>query len=235
MADYTVKSADDFETYPGAAGQHGPLSGSLLMRINDSGRSEGLYRVVATGDGDLKHTFSAAAISTAERVAHYDLFIETAPDELRFKPNSTVTKWEDLDDLVAGERIRAGLDDDQDADDDFRAAWAAARADGDHAAAAIRWSVQGHQVRGLELVLQALPCTAREARSDARLANAGSRTIELARWTLATPMQTEGRSRGPIPILFADDPDSATEALRIHPDRLQKGSKYSLAHVYSIC
>jgi len=134
MSDYQIKAAAAFDTYPGAAGQQGPLSGHLLLRITDTGRSEEHYRLVATGDGDLKHTFRVAEIAAAARVAHYSLSVEVAPDELLFKPNSTVSKWENLDDLVASERVRASLDDDGDADDDFRAAWAAAKDDGDHAA-----------------------------------------------------------------------------------------------------
>jgi len=225
MSDYQIRAADEFDLYPGADGQQGPLAGHLLMRISDSGRSEEHYRLVTSGDSDLKHTFRASDVTEVERVAHYHLSVEIRPDELQFKPNSTVTKWENLDELVAGDVIRASLDDVRDADDEFRAAWSAAKEDGERAAVAVRWSIQGHQARGLELALQALPCTAREARSDARLANQGSRTIELARWTLNTVMRTEGPNIGPVPILFADDPAAAAEALSNHPDRLQKGKE----------
>jgi len=223
MVPWTVLPDGQFDTFPGASGHQGPLSGHLLVQVSASGRSDEHFRMAVTGGSSVSHTFPAHEVTTVGSLGHYMITVETDPDDLVFKPNTFVTKWENLEDLVAAERASASTDEEEDADDAFRAAWAAAKDEGESVAVAIRWSIQGHETGNLELVLQSLPATARSIRSDARLMSSGAATLELARWKLATAKTEEGQLRGPKPTLFAADAEAASSALEQHPDRLTKG------------
>jgi len=223
MADWTILEESRFDAYPAEQGRQGPLSGHLLVRISDAGRSEEHFRVALTGNSSVSHTFPLAEVTMVQSLSHYSITMEADVDELVFKPNSWVTKWENLDDLVASERASASTDEEESADDAFRYAWTAAKDEGEAVAVALRWSVQGHESGQLELALQALPATARSIRCDARLTADSADTMELARWKLDTQKLVGGPLKGPRPILFAADADAARENLALHPDRLNKG------------
>jgi len=223
MAAWTILDESRFDGYLGDQGRQGPLSGHILVRVSDTGRSEEHYRVAVTGSSPVSHTFPLTAVSLVSSLSHYSITVEAEPDEMAFKPNTFVSKWENLDDLVAAERASATTDEDEDADDAFHAAWATAKDEGEAVAVSMQWSVQGHRTGNLELVLQALPTTARSIRSDARLMADSAATIELARWKLDTQKTESGPLKGPRPILFAEDAAAAREALEQHPDRQNKG------------
>jgi len=225
MAAWTVLEESQFDGYPGDQGRQGSLSGHILVRISDAGRSEEHFRVALTGSSPVSHTFPITDISLVGSLSHYSITVEADPDDLVFKPNTFVSKWENLDDMVAAERARDTTDEDEDADDAFRASWAAAKDEGETVAAALRWSIQGHRTGNLELVLQALPATARAVRGDARLMSDAAAAIELARWKLDTQRTESGPLQGPRPILFAGDAAAAKDALEHHPDRLNKGKQ----------
>ena len=206
MASWEVHAAEAFEQFPGDGGRDGDLAGHLLVTISGSGRVEDHFRVALTGGDTLSHTLSAADLTGSPSLSHYLLTYEAVPASLNFKANSFTTKWENVEDLVAAERIQASTDEIEDADDTFRAAWAAAKDSRSPPAAAVRWSIQAHDISGLKVVLQGMPGTARALRSDARLTADSGRTIELASWVAATPMAGGSLWTGPMPVLFSEDP-----------------------------
>ena len=69
----------------------------------------------------------------------------------------------------------------EDAEEEFKAAWRAASRGDKKPAAALRWSLQVDIDHGFDVVLQAMPASARSMRGDARLMADSCRTIELAR------------------------------------------------------
>ncbi len=223
MAPTEIRPAHEFDQFPGTHGDEGELCGHLLVEVNAAGRAEDHFRVVLTGGHKLSHTFGASALVDCPALAQFTLTYEKAPASLSFKTNSFATKWENLDELVAAERVQACTDDLDDADDAFRTAWGAAKATDQPAAAALRWALQAHETYGFKVVLQGLPATARSLRSDARLTADSGRTIELASWVAATPMENGGGWKGPAPLLFSTDPAGAALSCGKHPERLSAG------------
>jgi hypothetical protein len=197
--------------------------GHLLARISNSGRLEDHFLVKICGSQLLTASFAATAITEAADLQGYSFTLERRPMELHFKNNSFVSKWEDLVDLVAANKVMARLPDNASADQNFREAWEKAKSTCPELGVALRWSVQAHPQYGFKLVLQSLPCSARALRRDARLAGDLAAGIELHTWTVPTTMGRPGQWIGPEPVLFAPDVTLAANNLRAHPDRFGSG------------
>ena len=208
-----MRAEQFFDGFPGNKGGEGELAGHLLVMVDDDGQASDHFRVALTGGRTISHTFDARAVTAAPGLAHYSLTVERTVQSIQFKTNCYTSKWENLDELVASEKVQASTPEEEDADDLFRAAWADAKESEYPPAAALRWAMQANERHGFDLVLQAMPATARSLRCDARLTHDTTRTIELARWAAATPMLHRGRLAGPQPLLFAADAGSATRSL----------------------
>lgn len=225
MSSWEVRGEEAFEGFPGNSGRDGELAGHLLLMLSDSGRVEDHFRVALTGKRELVHTFMLSELGNFPGLDRFELTYQKAPSDLLFKANSFTTKWENVEDLVATEKLGASTDEVEDADDAFRAAWASAKASERPPAAALRWSLQAHEAYGFAVVLQGLPVTARALRKDARLTLDAGRTVELASWVAVSPM-LEGSLVGPKPLLFAPEAAEAAVNLGLHPERLEKGKPY---------
>ena len=60
-------------------------------------------------------------------------------------------------------------------------------------------------------------------RQDARLLGDGCPAVELASMKVITDWSADGPIRGPVPILFARNPEEASNALMRNPERLTNG------------
>jgi hypothetical protein len=199
------------------------LWGHLLVQISPDGRLEDHFRVKLSGSQRITGRFDGRKLLRAATLAHYNFTLERRPGDLEFKNNSCCTKWEDLESLVAAGRASASTADSEDADREFREAWATAKAADESLGAAIRWAVQAHPVYGFKLVLQGMPATARSLRRDTRLSEDKASCIELGSWTVATSMGKDGQWNGPVPVLFSTDVAAASASLRSHPERFSTG------------
>ena len=211
----------DFETYripPNP--DDGALQGRLLIQVAASGRLEDHFRVVFGGGQHPSVTFSGQKISNHPIFGPYNFRLDVDPENVDIKKNSFVSKWEDLDAMVAADRLSVSTDQLQDATQQFREAWDSAKKSTRPPAAALRWSAQANAAYGFKLALQALPATARSLRKDARLAKDTTKAIELAGWTAVSPMAKEGSGNGPVPITFSPDPAAIRTSLAAHPERL---------------
>ncbi len=215
-----VRPGSQFELFPGERGNDGALSGHLLVQVSEGGLVEDHFRVALTGSGRLTTTFNLNILLDHPQLAHFEATVEKAPADIRFKTNTFVSKWENLDDLVAAEAVLTSTDEAEDAEELFREAWRVAAAGGKPPAASLRWSLQGHPEHGFEVVLQALPTSARSLRGDSRLTADTCRTVELARWPAACNM-VEGL--GPKALLFSDQPSEASSNIQRRPEKLEKG------------
>ena len=169
---YELAPNATFATYNGATrhgAEHEGLGGHLLIRVSDHGRLEDHFRVVLSGSEDLSATFTANTLTQNPSLDGYTFSMEVAPENIELRNNSFTSKWQDLESLVAGNKILVSHAGKQDATADFRADWDAARTSDIPVTAALRWTVQAHAVYGFKLSLQALPSTARSLRKDARL------------------------------------------------------------------
>ena len=223
MSHAEIRPRQQFELFPGDRGGDGPLSGHLLVQVEDCGQVGDHFRVALTGGSRLTATFNANLLLSDPGLGHFEATVDKPPTDIKFKTNSTVSKWENLEDLVSAESVLVSTDESEDAEEEFRAAWRAASSGDTKPAAALRWSLQADVDHGFDVVLQAMPASARSMRGDARLMADSCRTIELARWP-ATSLMTADR-KSPKPLLFADDPAAATSAFAKRPARLEKGKK----------
>ncbi len=89
--------------------------------------------------------------------------------------------------------------------------------------AALRWSIQARPEDQVWAVLQALPKSAGFLRRDGRYTEDDCAAIELAAFSLTTPVNPEAPCRGPIPTLFSRDVEKAKAALSSKPETLQPG------------
>ena len=222
----------DFDTYRIPPNQEdGSLQGRLLIQVAASGRLEDHFRIVFGGGQHPSVSFSGRKISTHPIFGPYNFHLEADPENVDIKTNAFVSKWEDLESMVASDRLAVSTEELQDANQHFREAWEAAKKTSRPPAAALRWSAQANSAYGFKLALQALPASSRALRKDARLAKDTTRTVELAAWTAVSPMAKEGSGNGPIPISFSPDPAATRTNLSAHPDRLSTGKK-TIFHKY---
>jgi hypothetical protein len=215
-----------FGTFDGVAltGAGETLWASLLLRVSNTGRVEDHFLVRLSGSQRLTASFEASAVTEAGELQQFRFAVERRPAELVFKNNSFVTKWEDLVDLVASNKVMASRGDVANADQAFREEWERAKGQNANLGISLRWSVQARPPYGFKLALQALPGTTRSLRRDARLSNDRASCIELFSWTVATTMGEAGQWNGPVPVLFAADPVLAATNLRANPGRFSPGN-----------
>ena len=221
MTHAEIRPSQQFELFPGERGGDGPLSGHLLVQVEDCGQVGDHFRVAVTGGGRLTATFNANLLLVDPGLSNFEVTVEKPAADIKFKTNSTVSKWENLEDLVGAEALLVSTDELDDAEEEFKAAWRVASSGDKRPAAALRWSLQADVDHGFDVVLQAMPASARSMRGDARLMADSCRTIELARWPAASLMSADGKT--PKPLLFANDPAAAASAVAKRPARLEKG------------
>jgi hypothetical protein len=205
------------------AGSGATVWGQILVKVGADGRMDDHFVAKLCGSQRLNARFEGRELLRAATLARFSFALERRPSEITFKNNSFTTKWEDLEQLVASSKITALEGEDQEADQAFREAWAAAKEANESLGAAVRWSLQAHPAYGFKLVLQGMPGTARSLRRDARLTADTASCIQLASWTVAASMGAEGQWNGPAPTIFAADLPAAGANIRAHPERFSAG------------
>jgi hypothetical protein len=156
-----------------------------------------------------------------EELQDVHFLYEIEADRLEIRPNATSSKWEDFEELLGrGTVIAIKTSSNEDITPDIRKRLHGKKTSPPSFGAALRWSLQAKHADHLTLVLQCLPRSAGMLRRDARLYTDFAGAIELARLRVETPMRLDEPCRGPIPILFARDPDLTRENLLSHPENL---------------
>ena len=225
---YELAPNATFANFDGATrhgADHEGLGGHLLIRVSDHGRLEDHFRIILSGTEDISASFTASALTQDASLDGYIFSLEVAPESIELRNNSFTSKWQDLEQLVASNKILVTHADKPEATAAFRADWDAAKNTDTPVAAAVRWTVQANAVYGFKLSLQGLPATARALRKDARLCADTTRGIELASWVATSPMNPSGHWFGPRPVLFAKDVAAAQSNFHSHPERIKTGNK----------
>lgn len=218
-----VRPEGEFETFkPTPQPGDNVLQGRLLIRISDAARLGDHFRLVFGGGGLLKASFRGQDLSLDPMLAPYRFHLEVDPKSIEIKQNCFAAKWEDLEALVAADRIAVSTEDVADAGHQFREAYEAAKKMEQAPATALRWSVQANPTYGFKLAIQALPATARALRKDARLASDTTKAVEVKSWTANSPM-SEALWVGPVPVLFTPDAAATRASLSAHQERLTTG------------
>ncbi len=207
---------------------------TLLLQVDGTGhRGEG-YRFTVDSD-HLTATIWSRDLYDSPDLEGYKLIYDLRGEDIEIRPNCMASKWEDLDTLVGREKILVFSPEGEDVlNTTFREKLAAEKLNHERLGASIRWAVQATHRGDMRLILQGLPAEARALRTEPRLVGDECATIHLDVFEAEADLQTEPRSRGPVPVLFARDPNGVKEVLARHPDRLLPGkSPYHAAEVNS--
>jgi hypothetical protein len=221
---WDVERAVNYRTYlTRRAPDDGPRL-TLLLQVDGSGHAGEGYRFVAEGgpwDSDIwsRDLFDPASLGG------YRLRYQLRGEDIDLKPNALASKWEDVDTLLGRgilAAMKAGETTDRTAE--FRATLAQEKEADQNFGAAVRWAVQATNHGRLRLVLQGLPGGARRLRSEPLLAADEAEAIQLEAIDAEADLKEGSPCRGPIPVLFARDPDAVRTALELHPERVHTGT-----------
>lgn len=221
-----IKMDAEFLNYEVAGGSKGHLTSRLLVQISKTGLVEDHYRVAIGGDEPVRCTFTGAQLTKWRQLRDFTFVMEVVPRDVVFKPNSLTAKWEDIETLLANNRLRVSINKTEDAGTHFRSALEGLRKAGEDADISLRWAVQAHAAYGFKLVLQALPASKNQLKADARLSSDDTSTIWLGTWTLASPLYQGVCLTGPEALLFRSDPGALQKAIKADPSPFLKGKKY---------
>jgi hypothetical protein len=201
---------------------------TVLLQVDGSGHAGEGYRFTVSADR-ISTTIWSRDLYDVPELEGYQLVYEVRGEDLDIRPNSMASRWEDLETLIGKEKILVTEPSEDDImNSRFRELLAAAKAENNKLGASIRWAVQASPRGELKLILQGLPASARALRADPHLAADDAATIHTENLEVDADIQKEGPDSGPIPVLFARDPDTVIESLARHPDRLRAGK---IAHL----
>lgn len=235
MANYwEVRPLNEFDAYDvgeGSSNGRHELRSAILAHVSKTGHLDEHFRPVVRGADPIVADFNGSAVTSLAAFTAYRFHMEQHPADVKVKINTFSTKWEDLDALVAADRMRVQLANNTEAKEHFRLAVEAAKAADAPLSVAVRWSIQASGAYGLKLVLQAMPASARELRRDARRTADDAAAIALATWSAPADMMTKLVS-GPKPVLFARDPPQALAALAEHPANAKPGEIKTVNKIY---
>ena len=119
-----MRPAAEFGTYkPPAIAGDDSLQGRMLIRVSSAARLEDHFRLAVGGTNQIAANFNGPDISDHPALAAFKFRLEIDPANITFKANSFSTKWEDLEHLVAADRILVSTTDEADAGALFRREW----------------------------------------------------------------------------------------------------------------
>ncbi len=222
-----VKARTLFKAYASGEEPSSSVKLFLLVQVDDEGRAESHFRFALEGEKQ-EFDFWSEDIFTSDKLSGFGMKLHLRPEEITIRQNSTTSKWENLEDLVArGDIIVTHNDSQDDQGAQFREAYEAALEDDHELGAAVRWAVLGKKGGGLKLALQALPGTAQSLNRKPELTSDGSAAVILDATRLIYEAEPGNLGGGPVPVLFARDPASTLEALGTRPENLNEGKRNS--------
>jgi hypothetical protein len=192
---------------------------TLLLQVDASGHAGEGFRFAVEG-GPFDADIWSRDLLDPPALSRYKLRYELKGQDINLRPTSLASKWEDLHVLLGrGVIIAQRLASDEDVTLAFREALAAEKTADPAFGVALRWTIQGTNRGELRLVLQGLPSGARRLRSEPLLSADEAAAIHLEEVEVVANIKEEGACRGPIPVLFARDPEASEAALALHPEK----------------
>jgi hypothetical protein len=220
---WEVRKSTDYRIYQSP---HPPGSiprVTLLLQVDASGHAGEGFRFAVEG-GPFDADIWSRDLLDPPALSGYKLRYELRGQDIDLRPNSLSSKWEDLDMLLGrGVIIAQKLASGEDVTPTFREALAAEKTADPAFGAALRWTIQGTSRGELRLILQGLPSGARRLRSEPLLAADEAGAIHLEEVEVVADLKKEGACRGPIPVLFARDPEASEAALTLHQEKILPG------------
>ena len=115
--------AGDFDSYRIPRNlEDGALQGRLLLAVDASGRLEDHFRIVFGGGQQPSTNFAGSKISDHPALNPFRFSLDVNPENIEIKKNSFSSKWEDLEAMVAADKILISSEGEADASPRFREA-----------------------------------------------------------------------------------------------------------------
>jgi hypothetical protein len=221
VGDSQVKPNSLYRVFRQAAEDSGDVKACFLLQITNRGEAEAGFRYTLEGSESIEMDFMAKDLVDFQETKDFLLRCDLLPEDIDLEANTLSSRWEDLDELVAGGKLVPTTGESLAAKTaEFRRHMAAWKVADPEAGAAVRWALRSGEGEGLYLILQGLPASAKTLRQDARLLGDGCPTVELTSMKMSTDWRGDGPTRGPIPMLFARNPEEASSALEHNPENL---------------
>ncbi len=197
----------------------------LLLQVDGNGHAGEGYRLSLEGDR-LEADLWTSDVFAAAELGGFRLRYETKVGSIELRPNTLSSRWEDIITLVGkGVLIASRPDAAEDCSAEFKQAYADVLAEDPSLGAAIRWTAQAKNSSSLRLVLHCLPASADRLRADPRLSADDGPGIQIESIDLDTEMMTNEPGPGPMPILFAREPQEARISLGESPGNILTGTR----------
>jgi hypothetical protein len=178
----------------------------LLLQVDGSGHAGEGYRFSLEGERLEADLWTSDVFVPAE-LGGYRLRYETQVGAVEIRPNTLSSRWEDIITMVGkGSLIASRPDAAEDCSAEFKQAYSDALKENPLLGAAIRWTIQAKNQTSLRLILQCLPASAERLRADPRLTADDGPGIQIETVELETEMVNSEPGPGPVPILFAREP-----------------------------
>jgi hypothetical protein len=224
---WDVKRHTEYRLNPGVGEPGDAVRSRFFVQVDASGRTNEGFRIPVFG-GIVVMDIWASDLFGDDDLRQYRFALEAEAAQIEIRPNTTSSKWEDVEDMLArGLLIAHKGAGSEDFSQEARRTLHAKRTENPEMGAALRWSVQAPDDQRLTLVLQGLPRPASFLRRDGRLTADTCCGVELARVRLETHFESQGAYRGPQPVLFSRHPEQTKEGLFDHPEAVLDGKLHS--------
>jgi hypothetical protein len=223
--DWDIYEERDFATFNRARDLQTPLAASTLIRLNDDGRSMGIFRIILFGGGILNINIHVCDVlpDPPPSIASQIISLSARADKLAIASNATTSSWRDL--LIL---LDAGIAKMLNADGTDTSSDPLIRFLNDHAnssdkssvGVSIRWAVAVDRSGDHNLEIQSLPTQARYL-TKANLKQDNSVSVLLGSFPLCIDLFQGQNPGGPVPLLFAADRDKAADQISKNPESLR--------------
>ena len=216
--EWSIRADDHFGAYSLTEATE-PLICAVLLMVDRSARLQGSFKILLGGSDILQVDIPAQDALIMAGVASYRLVMERWPIDIIFNDNSTTASWFDLDESVADKSIKVTLS--GGGDDTRKTLRRQLKKESTRTpnGAAFRWAVAATDNNSLELQLQSLPLPAATINAKPLLMQDDIAVNVVRTWPIAAEMfDGEKGLSGPVPVLFADQPEDLHSMLSRDPD-----------------
>ncbi len=218
------------QNHPAGDGD-GEIHAGFYLQVDAEGRAGEGFRIPLSG-GHIIRDIWRKELFEEEDMQQYRFRYEMDPSMIEIRPNTTVSAWEDWEEMLAQGTLVAyhGLAR-ADVSAEVRKLVQAKMKNSTEFGAALRWSIQARGSGDMYAVLQGLPRPAGSLRQDGRFTTAYCAGIDLAVIKLVVKTKQEAPCRGHVPILFSRDVDKTKSELKEKPSNMTGGKPYTFRRI----
>jgi len=209
---------------------------AALVAAEPSGEAQGSFQLVLGGMKSIDFSVPMVDVIPHPAFMNMELAAQLQPGiNTHPRPNSTVTDWMDLKDLVASQDMEVVDGEGENVTEEFLKLL-----EKNQEGAALRWAISATSdpEKPLELRLQSLPVSLSKVKAVPAFMEASAAAVTLLQLPLGGDYFNSPNCLGPIPILFSSDLEAtsswARDSARIHEVCQQLYSRICQLEVLSI-